>query len=73
MSAAAIEALLARLYTETELRARFLADPRAVALACGLDEADAAALQSIDRVGLELAAESYRLKRAAHSRSKTSR
>ena len=73
MSAAGIEALLAHLYTDEALRARFLASPRAVACEAGLAEDEARALEAIDRVGLELAAESYARKRAAHSRSKTSR
>ena len=73
MSMERVEALLARLYTDAELRARFLADPLSVSCGAGLDENEAASLQAIDRVGLELAADSYAHKRAAHSRSKTSR
>jgi hypothetical protein len=68
MSAAAVESLLARLYTDDELRLRFIADPRAIAAAAGLDAAEAEALERIDRVGLELAAESYARKRASHAR-----
>jgi hypothetical protein len=63
MSAAALEALLAQLYGDAPFRKRFLADPRAVALASGLDEDEARRLQQIDREGLELAAESYARKR----------
>ena len=72
MSATGIEALLARLFTDATLRRRFLGDPRAVAKEAGLDHAEAEALARIDRVGLEMAAESYRFKRDG-SASKTSR
>jgi len=68
MSAAQVESLLARLYTDEELRRRFLADPRTVAQASGLDAEEVEALERIDRVGLELAAESYARKRASHPR-----
>jgi len=73
MSAAALEAFLARLYTDAALRARFLTAPGAVARDAGLDPAQVQAMEAIDRVGLALAAESYARKRDAHSRSKTSR
>lgn len=58
------EAFLARLYTDAELRARFLADPVGEAKRAGLDDATAERLAAIDRVGLELAAESFAAKRA---------
>jgi hypothetical protein len=64
----AIEAFLARLYVDADLRARFVADPRAEAMRFGLDEKTAAALARIDRDGLALAADSFARKRAAHSR-----
>ena len=73
MNAIAIEAFLARLYTDDHLRARFLEAPRAVALQAGLDAEDALALESIDRVGLECAADSFALKRTAHARKPDSR
>lgn len=57
------EAFLARLYTDAELRARFLADPVGEARRVGLDEASAQRLASIDREGLELAAASFAAKR----------
>ena len=57
------EAFLARLYVDATLRARFLADPVGEALRAGLDQATADGLASIDRVGLELAAESLARKR----------
>jgi hypothetical protein len=66
MSAAALETFLARLYTDADVRREFLADPRAVACRCGIAGGDLEAIVAIDRVGLELAAESYSLKRAAH-------
>lgn len=69
MNTAALEAFLARLYTDETLRERFLADPQAEAQRAGLDEAAQAALLQIDRVGLELATRSLtrkREKRAGH-------
>ena len=66
MNAAAIEAFMARLYVDDELRAAFLAQPEPVLQAAGLDEHTRAALQSIDREGLVLAARSFASKRAAH-------
>jgi hypothetical protein len=63
MSAAAVETLLARLYTDDGLRRRFLDDTVAVALRMGLDDEEAAAFARIDRVGLAMAAESYARKR----------
>jgi hypothetical protein len=67
MSAHALEALLARLYTDAHVRAQFLAAPLAYARAAGLDEADACALVAIDRAGLEMAAASFGHKRAGRS------
>lgn len=69
MSAQSVEALLARLYTDRVLRARFIADPASVAAQAGLGPGEAAAFANIDRIGLELAAESYELKRMAHQRT----
>ena len=63
MSAAAVEILLARLYTDPEVRRDFLRDPAGVARAAGLEAGEVAAMQAIDRAGLEMAAESYRRKR----------
>ena len=57
------EAFLARLYVDADLRARFLADPEGEARRAGLDQATAERLASIDRLGLELAAESFARKR----------
>ena len=63
MSAAAVETLLARLYTDAELRCEFLREPGEVALRAGLDAAEVAAMAAIDRIGLEMAGESYARKR----------
>jgi hypothetical protein len=68
VSAANVEILLARLYADAQLRMQFLRDAAAVARAAGLDDAEVAAMQAIDRVGLELAAESYARKRAKSGR-----
>jgi hypothetical protein len=58
-----IEAFLARLYVDAAFRARFLADPVGEAARAGFDRATAERLARIDRVGLELAAESFARKR----------
>lgn len=63
------EAFLARLYTDAELRARFLADPAGEARRAGLDDEAAARLATIDREGLELAAQSYAAKRSKTKKS----
>jgi hypothetical protein len=70
----AFEAFLARLYVDAEARAAFLADPRAAA--SGLADDEIAALEAIDRVGLELAAASFARKRAgkeAHAEGRARR
>ena len=66
MSAQKLEEFLARLYVDDQARARFLADPAREASNAGLTVVDCAALQNIDLVGLELAAESFARKRAAY-------
>jgi hypothetical protein len=58
------EVFLARLYTDGPLRTRFLAAPRLEAERHGLTAEECAALEEIDRAGLELAARSYAHKRA---------
>jgi hypothetical protein len=60
------EAFLAKLYVDDQTRSRFLVDPRREALSSGLAEDDCAALENIDLVGLELAANSLARKRASH-------
>jgi hypothetical protein len=69
MSTRALEAFLARLYTDAEVRREFLADPRGTAVRAQLEPAQIDALVAIDRVGLELAAASFEKKRAARSLS----
>jgi len=59
------EAFLAKLYVDDQARARFLADPRAEANQAGLTAEQCNALESIDTVGLQLAADSFARKRAA--------
>ena len=63
MSAQAVETLLARLYSDADYRRAFLEAPQQTAQAAGLDAAEAEVLTRIDRVGLDLAAESYARKR----------
>jgi hypothetical protein len=65
MSAQKLEAFLAKLYVDNNARSRFLADPRREALNTGLTEDDCAALEKIDIVGLELAADSFARKSAS--------
>lgn len=67
MSAQNIETFLARLYVDSQARSRFLADPRREARLAGFAEADCAALENIDTVGLELAAQSFAHKRASQA------
>ncbi|MBI3230925.1 MAG: hypothetical protein HYZ45_12340 [Burkholderiales bacterium] len=64
MSSPALETFLARLYTDAELRQRFLQQPQMVALQAGLSTAEAQALEQIDRIGLQMAAHSFAAKRA---------
>jgi hypothetical protein len=59
----AFPGFLAQIYVDANARARFLADPRGEAIRAGLSEAEIAALETIDRTGLELAADSLRRKR----------
>ena len=66
MSAISLETYLAMLYTDKDLRVKFLRDPQAAALAAGLSVADAQALANIDVAGLRMAANSYASKRAEH-------
>ncbi|MBI1209004.1 MAG: hypothetical protein GC191_17165 [Azospirillum sp.] len=64
MSAPALEAFLARLYTDPALLERFLAAPEATASAAGLPAETCAALSDCDTIGLRLAAESIGRKRS---------
>jgi hypothetical protein len=64
------EVFLARLYTDAPMRARFLADPRAEGERCRLTADECAALERIDRVGLELSARGFARKKAMKSRGR---
>jgi hypothetical protein len=57
------ESLLARLFVDEPLRARFKQDPTLVGREFGLDESALASLADADWVGLDLAARSYSHKR----------
>jgi hypothetical protein len=63
MSTPRFEAFLAKIYVDAEARARFLADPRGEAICAGLTEPEISALEKIDRIGLELTAQSLQRKR----------
>jgi hypothetical protein len=63
MSARAFEAYLARIYVDTDARARFKANPRAEGQRAGLSEKECAALENTDWVGLEMTARSFAHKR----------
>ena len=58
------EVFLATLYTDAVTRARFLSNPRDEGERHGLNAEECLALERIDRVGLELAARSFALKRS---------
>lgn len=68
MSSPALEAFLARLYTDEAALAAFLRAPAEAAGAAGLDDAEAAALAEADHAGLVMAAASFRAKRAMRTR-----
>ncbi len=61
-----IESFLARLYTDPLLRARFAADPPAVATAAGLPPGAVPLLAELDRDGLMLVADSLAAKHGRH-------
>ena len=65
MSAQKFEIFLTKLYVDDQARSRFLSDPRSEALNAGLTKEECAALEKIDLVGLELAADSFGRKRAS--------
>jgi hypothetical protein len=65
MNAPSLSASSPRIYVDPVARARFLADPHAEAARAGVTEIQCRALESIDRIGLELAARSFARKRAA--------
>jgi phosphoribosylformylglycinamidine (FGAM) synthase PurS component len=68
MSASRFEAFLAHIYVDESARARFLADPRGEAIKAGLTEQEVKAVESIDRVGLDLLAKSLERKRLGGGR-----
>lgn len=72
MSAQRLEAFLAQLYVDAAARQRFLTDPHAAAANAGLSEADCTALERIDLIGLELAADSFAKKRAGQTKLRSS-
>jgi len=68
MSSVALERYLALLYTDAAARVRFAADPAGEAARAGLSREECTAITDCDRIGLELAAESFAHKRAQHGR-----
>jgi len=71
MSAARLEAFLAKIYVDEDSRERFLADPRGEAAKAGLSEREIGALERIDRAGLILTAQSLQKKRRRPSGKKS--
>jgi uncharacterized protein (UPF0276 family) len=69
---ARLEAYLARLYTDGDLRARFLAAPLAEARLAGFAPDEAQRIARLDRVGLGLAAASFARKRSRGATRTTS-
>ena len=63
MSSPALEEFLARLYTDEPALAKFLQAPTEAARAASLNDAEVSALADADRIGLVMAAASYRAKR----------
>ena len=63
MSSAQFESFLARIYVDATARQKFLADPRGEAAHAGLSAQEIEAVANIDRVGLEMFAQSLRRKR----------
>lgn len=66
MNDTTLESYLAVLYTDAAARNSFLADPAIALRNAGLSDADVEYLVNIDRVGLQMAADSYAHKRANH-------
>lgn len=71
MSSPALEEFLARLYTDERTLDAFLHAPAETARAAGLDPAEVLALLGADRIGLVMAAASFRAKRARQKRRHT--
>ena len=72
MSSPRFEAFLARLYVDESFLKRFLASPAEAMSEAALDERERRAATGIDRVGLVMAARSYRAKRQRFRRAKRS-
>jgi hypothetical protein len=72
MSSVALETFLARLYTDADARRRFETDPQGEAARAGLAPAECLAMTQCDRVGLQMAAESFGHKRAKHGKPQPS-
>ena len=68
MSAAQLEAFLARIYVDAKARSAFLSDPLGEAARAGLNADEAQSLEKIDFVGLRLASRSFEKKRLRRSR-----
>jgi hypothetical protein len=68
MSSVALEAFLARLYTDAAALQRFECDPEGEAGGAGLSADECRALRDCDRVGLRMAAESFGRKRTRPAR-----
>ena len=71
--AGALEAFLAQLLVDADLRARFALAPATEAARAGLDDAAAGELAGLDLDGLELAAASFTHKRAKAKRRSAER
>jgi hypothetical protein len=63
MSSPQFEAFLTRLYVDAEARQQFLVDPQGAGHRAGLTEKECEALARIDRIGLQMAAFSFKKKR----------
>ncbi len=73
MSAAAVEELLARLYTDAVLREKFLYDAERTIADLTLTDNERRAMLEMDRAGLAMAADSYAAKRGQHRSAKAPR
>jgi hypothetical protein len=63
MNTPTLEKFLANLYVDADARERFLNSPHTEASRAGLSEEQCRALETIDRIGLEMAAHSLSIKR----------
>jgi hypothetical protein len=69
MSTPEFEAFVARLYTDSVFRGRFLSDRRGTAVTAGLTEGQIASVIAVDAEGLVLAAKGFEKKRERHQRT----